>query len=105
MIERLVAFRDPVLAEWAWTGRRELVVQTPSGSAYSGGYGGTNYDHDDVRAYNVDLAVAAAKLGVDDVLYDYLRRPDGLLESMVVPGLEGDPAARSCSSSCVHGSG
>ena len=94
VIGRLVAFRDPVLAEWAWThGRRELVVQTPSGGAYSGGYGGfTNYDHDDVQAYNVDLAVAAAKLGVDDVLYDYVRRPDGPLESMVVPGLEGDPA-------------
>jgi hypothetical protein len=94
VIGRLVAFRDPVLAEWAWThGRRELVVQTRAGGAYSGSYGGfTNYDHDDVQAYNVDLAVAAAKLGVDDVLYDYVRRPDGPLESMVVPGLDGDPA-------------
>jgi hypothetical protein len=93
VIGRLVAFRDPVLAEWAWThGRREFVVQTPSGGAYSGGYGGfTNYAHDDVQKYNVDLAVAAARLGVDDVLYDYVRRPDGPLESMVAPGLEGDP--------------
>ena len=82
VIGRLVAFRDPVLAQWAWThGRRELVVQTPSGGAYSGGYGGfTNYVHPDVQAYNVDLAVAAAKLGVDDILYDYVRRPDGPLE-------------------------
>ena len=94
VIGRLVAFRDPVLAQWAWThGRRGLVVQTPSGGAYSGGYGGfTNYVHPDVQAYNVDLAVAAAKLGVDDILYDYVRRPDGPLGSMVVPGLRGDPA-------------
>jgi hypothetical protein len=94
VIGRLVAFRDPVLAEWAWTnGRRDLVIQTPGGDAYSGGYGGfTSYVHPDVRAYNVDLAVAAAKLGVDDILYDYVRRPDGPLSSMVVPGLQGDPA-------------
>ena len=89
-----VAFRDPVLAEWAWThGRRELVIQTPSGDAYSGGYGGfTNYVHPAVQAYNVDLAVAAAMLGVDDILYDYVRRPDGPPGSMVVPGLRGEPA-------------
>ena len=94
VIGRLVAFRDPELAEWAWThGRPELVIQTPEGGAYSGGYGGfTNYADDAVQNYNVDLAVAAAKLGVDDVLYDYVRRPDGPIESMVVPGLAGDPA-------------
>ncbi len=94
VIGRLVAFRDPVLAQWAWThGRRELVIQTPSGDAYSGGYGGfTNYVHPDVQAYNVDLAVAAARLGVDDILYDYVRRPDGPPGSMVVPGLRGNPA-------------
>jgi hypothetical protein len=95
VVGRLVAFRDPVLAEWAWThGRRDLVIQTPDGGAYSGGYGGfTSYVHPTVRAYNVDLAVAAAKLGIDDVLYDYVRRPDGPLESMVVPGLDEDPEA------------
>jgi hypothetical protein len=93
VVGRLVAFRDPVLAEWAWThGRRDLVIQTPDGGAYSGGYGGfTSYAHPTVRTYNVDLAVAAAKLGIDDVLYDYVRRPDGPLESMVVPGLDEDP--------------
>ena len=94
VVGRLVAFRDPVLAEWAWThGRRDLVIQTPDGGAYSGGYGGfTSYVHPTVRAYNVDLAVAAAKLGVDDVLYDYVRRPDGPLETMVVPGLDEEPS-------------
>ncbi|HEU0304465.1 MAG TPA: putative glycoside hydrolase [Gaiellaceae bacterium] len=94
VVGRLVAFRDPVLAKWAWTnGAHDLVIQTPDGGAYSGGYGGfTNYVHPQVQAYNVDLAVAAAKLGVDDVLYDYVRRPDGPVSSMVVPGLESDPS-------------
>jgi hypothetical protein len=92
VIGRLVAFRDPVLARWAWTrGHRGLVIQTPDGGAYSGGYGGfTNFANPQVQAYNIDLAVAAARVGVDDVLYDYVRRPDGPIESMVVPGLGGD---------------
>ena len=93
VVGRLVVFRDPVLGEWAWTnGEQDLVVQTPGGDAYTGGYGGysfTNFASPDVRAYNVDVAVAAAKLGVDDILYDYIRRPDGPVESMVFPGLDG----------------
>jgi hypothetical protein len=94
VIGRLVAFRDPVLAQWAWThGHRNLVVQAPDGTAYSGGYGGfTNFANSDVQKYNVDIAEAAARAGVDDVLYDYVRRPDGPTSSMVVPGLVGDPA-------------
>ena len=44
-----------------------------------------------VRRYNIDVAVAAAKLGVDEILYDYVRRPDGPLSSMVFPGLRGTP--------------
>ncbi len=94
VIGRVVAFRDPVLAKWAWThGRKELVVQSPDGGAYSGGYGGfTNYANADVQEYNVALAEAAARAGVDDVLYDYVRRPDGPVSSMVVPGLIGDPS-------------
>jgi hypothetical protein len=95
VIGRLVAFRDPVLSQWAWSrGKHELVIQTPEGGAYSGGYGGfTNFASPQVQKYNVDIAGAAARAGVDDVLYDYVRRPDGPMESMVVPGLEGDPSA------------
>jgi hypothetical protein len=94
VIGRLVAFRDPVLAKWAWTnGRKDLVIQTPDGGAYSGGYGGfTNFANPEVQKYNVDIAEAAANAGVDDVLYDYVRRPDGPLAAMVVPGLDGDPS-------------
>ena len=40
--------------------------------------------------------MAAAKLGVDDILYDYIRRPDGPIEHDGVPGSEGTrPSGRS----------
>ncbi len=94
VIGRLVAFRDPILGEWAWNhGKQEMVVQTPGGDAYTGSYGGysfTNFANPDVRAYNVAIAAAAAKIGVDDVLYDYVRRPDGPIEEMTFPGLKGE---------------
>jgi hypothetical protein len=92
VIGRLVCFRDPVLAAAAWRrGERDRVVQTPTGGQYSGYGGFTNFANPAVRKYNIDIAVAAARAGVDDVLYDYVRRPDGPLESMVFPGLRGTP--------------
>ena len=35
--------------------------------------------------------MAAAAQGVDEILYDYVRRPDGPLSSMVFPGLDETP--------------
>jgi peptidoglycan/xylan/chitin deacetylase (PgdA/CDA1 family) len=92
VIGRLVCFRDPILAGAAWaTGRRDEVIQTPDGRKY-GGYGGfTNFANPAVRKYQIDVAVAAAKAGVDDVLYDYVRRPDGPLSTMTFPGLKETP--------------
>ena len=92
VIGRLVCFRDPVHAQAAWrAGRRNEVVQAPGGAAYAGYGGFTNFADPAVRKYNIDLAVAAAKLGVDEILYDYVRRPDGPISSMVFPGLRGTP--------------
>lgn len=96
VIGRLVVFRDPILARAAWrAGKRKQVVQTPDGRAYTGGYDDvaafTNLANETVRRYNIDVAVAAAELGVDEILYDYIRRPDGPLDSMVFPGFRGDP--------------
>jgi peptidoglycan/xylan/chitin deacetylase (PgdA/CDA1 family) len=96
VIGRLVVFRDPKLAAWAWRAKkRTMVIQTPSGRPYTGGYDAfasfTNLASPEVRAYNVAIAVAAAKLGVDDILYDYVRRPDGPLDTMVFPDLKGSP--------------
>lgn len=97
VVGRLVVFRDPILARAAWKGKqRDRVIQTPDGEPYTGGYDAvasfTNFANEAVRRYNIDIAVAAAKLGVDDILYDYIRRPDGPLDTMVFPGFEGDPA-------------
>ena len=55
MIGRIVAFRDPILAQWAWThGRKQLVIQAPDGTAYSGYGGFTNFSSPVVQKYNVD---------------------------------------------------
>ncbi|MFC4126367.1 putative glycoside hydrolase [Nocardia rhizosphaerae] len=95
VVGRIVAFRDPALASWAWrSGRTDWVVQNPSGQPYSSHYGPiafTNVGHADVRRYNIDLAVEAARLGFDGVMYDYVRRPDGSLSSMHFAGLAGTP--------------
>lgn len=94
VVGRIVCFRDPILAAAAWRdGRHNEVVQTPSGGEYAGYGGFTNFADPVVRAYNVAIAVAAAKVGVDDILYDYVRRPDGPLSTMRFPGLHGPAAA------------
>lgn len=93
VVGRIVAFRDPTLAEWAWQhGRPDWVVQNPARQPYSSHYGAiafTNFAHPDVRGYNIALAVEAAELGFDGIMYDYVRRPDGSLSSMRFPGLKG----------------
>jgi hypothetical protein len=93
VIGRLVCFRDPILAAKAWaTDRRRWVIQTPGGGPYAGYGGFTNFADEDVRRYQIAIALNAARLGVDDVLYDYVRRPDGPPASMRFPGLHGAPA-------------
>ncbi|MFE3830238.1 putative glycoside hydrolase [Streptomyces sp. NPDC059092] len=92
VIGRIVAFRDPKLGAAAWkAGKHDQVVQTPDGQAYNGGHYGnlsfTNFADPAVRKYNQDLAVEAAQLGFDDILYDYVRRPDGPLSRMRFPGI------------------
>ncbi|MFE3541538.1 putative glycoside hydrolase [Nocardia sp. NPDC059177] len=96
VVGRIVAFRDPTVAAWAWhSGRPDWVVQNPSGQPYSSHYGPiafTNVAHPDVRQYNIDLAVEAGRLGFDGIMYDYVRRPDGSLSSMYFAGLTTTPA-------------
>jgi peptidoglycan/xylan/chitin deacetylase (PgdA/CDA1 family) len=92
VIGRLVCFRDPIHARAAWeAGRRDEVVQTPGGAPYAGYGGFTNFANAAVRKYNIDVAVAAARAGVDEILYDYVRRPDGPTSRMVFAGLRGMP--------------
>lgn len=90
VVGRVVAFRDPIHAEYAWeNGMRDQVVQDPAGNPYAGYGGFTNFSHPAVRDYNVAVAKEAADAGVDDILYDYVRRPDGPIETMKFPGLRG----------------
>jgi peptidoglycan/xylan/chitin deacetylase (PgdA/CDA1 family) len=93
VIGRLVCFNDPTYAQWAWQhGKRDQVIQSADGGYYGSTYGGfTNFANPVVRRYQIAIAVAAAKLGVDDVLYDYVRRPDGPLSTMHFPGLKSTP--------------
>jgi len=94
VIGRIVCFRDPIHARASWkAGRRNEVVQSADGGPYSGYGGFTNFASPAVRRYNIALATAAAELGVDEILYDYVRRPDGPLSSMRFPGLQGTPEA------------
>lgn len=91
VVGRIVNFRDPRLATYAGeTGNMSWVIQNPDGTAY-GQYGGfANPFNPDVREYNMALAEEAARLGVDDIMYDYVRRPDTLSE-LVYPGQDGPP--------------
>ena len=89
VIGRLVAFRDPIYANAAWAaGDRDQVVQTPSGDMFSTYGGFTNFTHEDVRAYNRAIALEAQSMGVNDILWDYIRRPEGDPATMVIPGLQ-----------------
>jgi hypothetical protein len=95
VVGRLVAFRDPILAQASWrAGNTDRVLQTTGGQPWSGSYGEyafTNFANPDVVAYNVALAEEAAELGFDDILYDYVRRPEGALSDMRIDGLRGTP--------------
>ena len=95
VIGRVVAFRDPILAAHAAeSDQMDMLVQGTDGEAldiYRGGF--TNFAHPDVQQYNLDVAIEAAELGFDDIMFDYIRRPDGFLENMVFPGLPGPDEA------------
>jgi hypothetical protein len=91
VIGRVVAFADPVLAPWAWdNGERDWVIQTADGSQmFVGKYAGfSNFADPDVIDYNIAVAEEAAAAGVDHILWDYIRKPDGPVEQFTFPGLE-----------------
>ncbi|MFD0364080.1 putative glycoside hydrolase [Nocardia sp. GCM10030253] len=96
VVGRIVAFRDPTMAEWAWReGHQDWVIQNGSGQPYSSHYGAiafTNFANPEIRKYNIDLAAEAAELGFDGIMYDYVRRPDGALSQMRFPGLTDTPS-------------
>ena len=94
VIGRIVCFLDPKLASWAWAqGQTDMLVlrgAEPLPTDY-GDAAFTNVANASVRQYQIDLAVEAAGLGFDEILYDYVRRPEGDPGNMTFPGLDGSP--------------
>jgi hypothetical protein len=85
LIGRVVTFQDPVLA----SKRPQLAIQRRGGGIWtsSGGLGWTNPYDKRVWKYNVDIAVAAAEAGFDEIMFDYVRFPtDGDVSTASYPG-------------------
>ena len=74
MIARIVTFKDNPLA----TSRPELALHLANGTLFKDGehLSWTDPYQPEVRAYNVAIAVEAAKAGFDEVQFDYVRFPD-----------------------------
>jgi hypothetical protein len=82
LIGRIVVFEDPVLSR----GRPDLAVHRSDGAVWrdAAGLGWTNPYDRRVWKYNVDVAIAAARAGFDEIMFDYVRFPsDGDVESAV----------------------
>jgi hypothetical protein len=93
---RIVAFNDPKLGAWAWKHHHhDWVIQKPNHHRYVYGYAKsyfTNFANANVRDYNIALGKAAVRAGFDDIVYDYIRRPDGDIRSMRFPGIKNSQA-------------
>jgi hypothetical protein len=74
MIARIVTFKDDPVA----TARPELAIHTNDGGLFKDreGLSWTDPFNEQVRAYNIAIAVEAAKAGFDEVQFDYVRFPD-----------------------------
>lgn len=72
-VARIVVFKDKVLP----LARKDLAVRTPDGAVWRATRGATWLDpyNKEVWAYTLDVAERAAKLGFDEVQFDYIRYP------------------------------
>jgi hypothetical protein len=85
LIGRVVVFEDPRLSR----ARPDLAIQRPDGSVWTNaaGLGWTNPYDRRVWEYNVSVAEVAARMGFDEIQFDYLRFPsDGPIADAVYPG-------------------
>ncbi len=85
LVGRIVTFEDPYLSE----NRPDRAIHNLDGSVWHNniGLGWTNPYNRDVWKYNVNIAVAAAKAGFDEIQFDYVRfASDGDLSAIVYPG-------------------
>jgi hypothetical protein len=85
LIGRIVVFDDPVLSR----ARPDLAIRRSDGSVWrdAAGLGWTNPYDRRVWKYNVDVAIAAARAGFDEIMFDYVRFPsDGDVARAVYRG-------------------
>ena len=73
-IARIVVFKDDLLA----TARPELAVKTPGGEVWRDRehLGWVDPFRKEVWAYNLQIAEEAARMGFDEIQFDYVRFPD-----------------------------
>jgi hypothetical protein len=90
LIGRIVTFEDPFLSEK----RPALAIRTADGSIWrnNSGLGWTNPYDRRVWSYNVALGEAAARVGFDEIQFDYVRFPsDGDISIIRYPGKHAQP--------------
>ncbi len=90
LVGRVVTFEDPALA----AGAPQLAIRRADGSRWlnNAGLGWTNPYDQRVWKYNVDIAEQAAKLGFDEIQFDYVRFPsDGDISQIRYPGKHAQP--------------
>jgi hypothetical protein len=90
LVGRVVVMEDPVLS----LQRPDLAVQHRNGGRWlnHAGLGWVNPYDKRVWEYNVDIAVAAARVGFDEIQFDYVRFPsDGDMEAIVFPNKTSTP--------------
>jgi len=93
LIGRVVTFEDPITA----TKHPELAIHRSDGSLWhtNGGLAWLNPYNRTAWKYDVDVAVAAAKAGFDEIQFDYVRFPsDGDLSIIRYPGAHAQPMNR-----------
>jgi hypothetical protein len=81
IIARIVTFKDNPLA----TSKPELAIHLANGELFKDreGLSWTDPFKPEVRAYNIAIAVEAAKAGFDEVQFDYVRFPDSTTRLIV----------------------
>jgi len=90
LIGRVVSFEDPITA----TAHPELAIHRSDGSLWhtAGGLAWLNPYSRKAWTYDVDVGVAAAKAGFDEIQFDYVRFPsDGDLSLIRFPGAHPQP--------------
>jgi hypothetical protein len=91
LIGRVVTFEDPITS----AAHPALAVHKSDGSLWhtNGGLGWLNPYSRAAWTYDVDVAVAAAKAGFDEIQFDYVRFPsDGDISIIRYPGAHPQPA-------------